>query len=176
MSHLTAAVDLLRPALMVAAALCLGLASLNDLATRTIPDVAAVALLLVGIVLRLVDGTAAVAFALSLTVFAFAAMFWRCGWIGGGDVKLLAACSWMVPPPLLPDLLLTIALAGGLLAGCYLALHHVTASCLPPRPAGRGRSYAMRVLQAERWRLMRRPSLPYGCAIAAGTLITLVRP
>lgn len=176
MPHMNAAIDLLRLALLTSAMLCLGLASINDLATRTIPDRSAFALLLIGLVLRLIDGTASVALALSATVLAWAALCWRFGWIGGGDVKLLAACAWMVPPPWVPDLLLAIALAGGLLAGFYLVLHRMTAARRLPRPAGRRRSLAVRVLRAERWRLMRRPSLPYGCAIAAGTLITLVHP
>lgn len=173
---MNATIDLLRLALLTSAMLCLGWASINDLAARTIPDLSAFALLLIGLVLRLIDGTASVALALSATVFIFAALCWRSGWVGGGDVKLLAACAWMVPPPWVPDLLLAIGLAGGLIAVFYLILHRMTAACRLPRPAGRRRSLAVRVLRAERWRLMRRPSLPYGCAIAAGTLITLVHP
>ena len=142
MLHMNAAIDLLRLALLTSAMLCLGWASINDLAARTIPDLSAFALLLIGLVLRLIDGTASVALALSATVFVFAALCWRSGWVGGGDVKLLAACAWLVPPPWVPDLLLAIGLAGGLLAVFYLIPHRMTAACRLPRPARLGRRLA----------------------------------
>ena len=34
----------------------------------------------------------------SAAVFALGAVCWRCGWLGGGDTKLLAACAVLVPP------------------------------------------------------------------------------
>ena len=41
---------------------------------------------------------------------------WRCGWLGGGDVKLIAALSLWAGPGHLASLLLATALCGGLLA------------------------------------------------------------
>ena len=54
-------------------------------------------------------------------VFAGCWYCWRQGWIGGGDVKLLSACALLVPPASVPELVLTTAIAGGVLALFYLA-------------------------------------------------------
>ena len=48
-----------------------------------------------------------------LLVFLAGAFCWRRGWLGGGDVKLLAATAVLVPPSLVVNLLLDVALAGG---------------------------------------------------------------
>jgi Flp pilus assembly protein protease CpaA len=37
----------------------------------------------------------------------------------------------------------------------------------------RCQSLAVRICHVERWRIQHRPTLPYGCAIAVGTLLTL---
>ena len=169
-----------RLALIVTAVVFLGRASLNDLATRNIPDLSALAVLLTGIVLRLIDGTAAIAFGISAVVFAIGVTCWRYGWLGGGDTKLLAACCWLTPPYAVPDMILTTALAGGMLACVYLTWRGVSATSDPPmarsrQPLGRHHCFAVRVWRIECRRVARHPTLPYGCAIAAGTFITLVR-
>ena len=117
-----ALVPLLQPGLLALAAILLGIASLNDIAVRTIPDLAPLGLVVIGVAVRLADGSAAIALAASAAVFVFGAVCWRFGWLGGGDVKLLAACAWLVPPALVPQLVLLTAIAGGILACLYLAL------------------------------------------------------
>src|SRR4051812_33714283 len=55
------------------------------------------------------------------SVFAVGFASWRCGLLGGGDVKLLSALAlWAGGPPLVPFVALT-ALAGGALAVVWLA-------------------------------------------------------
>lgn len=167
--------DLPRLTLIAIAAVFLGRASLNDVATRTIPDLSTLAVLLIGIALRLIDGTAIVAFAISALMFAVAALCWRCGWLGGGDVKLLAACCWLVSPHAVPDMMLTTSLAGGVLACVYLIWRRMPARIGAQPSRGRRSCFAARVWRVECRRVARHPTLPYGCAIAAGTFITLVR-
>ncbi len=164
---------LLQPAVLGTAAVFLGIASLNDIATRTIPDLMPLGLAAIGIAVRLVDGNAIAALVASAAILLLGAVCWRFGWLGGGDVKLLAACAWLVSPPLVPQLVLVTALTGGVLACLYLALSWMARAPRRPTQAAHPRTLAGRIWRAERWRIRRRASLPYGCAIAAATLITL---
>jgi prepilin peptidase CpaA len=173
MSDVSSSIVLVEPYLAVIAAILLGIASLNDVATRTIPDLAPVGLAVIGIAVRLADGSAVTALCSSTAVFLLGVLCWRFGALGGGDVKLLTACAWLVSPALVPNLLLLTALAGGVLACAYLALSWM-AQTPPTAPSvGRTRSLAKRVWRAERWRIRRRAALPYGCAIAVATLFML---
>jgi len=158
------------------AALLLGTAGICDLATRTIPDRIPLALILLGVAAQLDAGRLGVALLVAFAVFGLAALAWRRGWMGGGDVKLLAACALFLPPARVPGMLLATALAGGVLAGIYLFLRRVVTS--PPgarasRPPAR--RFLARALRAERWRIARRGSLPYANAIAAGALFVLIK-
>jgi prepilin peptidase CpaA len=148
-------------------------ASLNDVAVRTIPDPISLSVAVIGVALRLMDGTAIAAVATAAAVFALCAVCWRCGWLGGGDAKLLAACALLVRPDLVPQLVLVTALAGGLLACLYLALRRLAILRSIPVHAGRSHWLAVRVCRAEWWRTRHRGSLPYGCAIAAAAMFTL---
>ena len=168
-----ALIRVLQPVLLALAVILLGIASLNDVAVRTIPDLAPLGLVAIGVAVRLADGSAATAFAASTAVFVFGALCWRFGWLGGGDVKLLAACALLVSPALVPQLVLLTAIAGGILACLYLALGAVARISLAPARTERSHSFAGRVRRTEWWRIRRRASLPYGCAIAVATLITL---
>ena len=80
------------------------------------------------------------------------------GILGGGDVKLMAATFAWFNLSGAPNLLLAIALAGGVLALLVIALRSLNWS-------EKARQRAV-VLQ-------RRGGIPYGVAIAAGALITM---
>lgn len=149
---------------------CLLIASLHDLIARTAPDGAAVALLLAGLALRALQGTLLPGVALGLLVLLLAALCWRRGWMGGGDVKLLAAAAVFIAPRDLLTFIVAVALAGGVLALLYLAARFV----VPRPPASRPRSLLRRALRAEAWRIRRGGPLPYACAIAAGGLFVLL--
>jgi prepilin peptidase CpaA len=167
------AIALLLTGATVAAAVLLAIAAMNDIATRAIPDFVPIGLIALGIGVRLADHDAAAALAASLVVFATGSLCWRQGWLGGGDVKLITACTWLVAPILVPKLILATALAGGCLATLYLAIG------LAARQAQQGdvdtqrRRLLARIWRVEGWRIRRRASLPYGCAIAAATLFTM---
>lgn len=154
-------------------AILLGIASLNDIATRTIPDLTPLGLAAIGIAVRLLDGNAAAALVASAAVLLLGALCWRFGWLGGGDVKLLAACTWLVSPVFVPQLLLLTAITGGVLACLYLGLGWMARASRTPMRAAHPRSLAGRIWRAERWRIRRRAALPYGCAITVATLLTL---
>lgn len=173
MSDASALAPLLQVGLLALAAILLGIASLNDIAVRTIPDLAPLGLVVIGVVVHFADGNAAGALAASAAIFLFGALCWRFGWLGGGDVKLLAACAWLVSPMLVPQLVLLTAIVGGALACLYLALGCIARASRARTGVVRPHSLAGRIWRAERWRIKRRAALPYGCAIAVATLLTL---
>ncbi len=159
----------LGPALIGMAVALLAYAGLRDVATRRIPNWVSLLVALLGAALRIGDEQLVPSLAAASAVFGCMVLMWRRGWIGGGDVKLLAATSLLVPPTAVLNLLLAVSLAGGVLSAAYLLMTRLglpamrTASRVPLR----------RVLQAEAWRIRRRGPLPYACAISAGGLITL---
>ena len=145
-------------------------AALYDVATRRIPNFVSVLVALLGAVLRLQADQLALSLAVAVCAFGGLFLLWRQGWIGGGDVKLLAATTLLAPPGHVLDLLLAVSLAGGALSAIYLLLIRLR---LHPLPAG-PRTPLRRVLRAENWRIRRRGPLPYACAISAGGLLTLL--
>jgi prepilin peptidase CpaA len=148
------------------------LAGVHDLAFRTVPNWMPVVLLLPGILLRLMSGTLMLGLLAGLLVFLAAAFCWRRGWLGGGDVKLLAATAVLVSPSLVGNLLLDVALAGGVLAMIYLAMARLVA---PPSSIPRPPGMLQRIRRAELYRVRRGGPLPYASAIAAGTLFVLFK-
>jgi prepilin peptidase CpaA len=148
------------------------LAGVHDLAFRTVPNWMPVVLLLPGILLRLNTGTLMLGLLAGLLVFLAGAFCWRNGWLGGGDVKLLAATAVLVPPSLVVNLLLDVALAGGALAMIYLAMARLVA---PPSGTPRPPGMLRRIRRVELYRVRRRRPLPYASAIAAGALFVLFK-
>jgi prepilin peptidase CpaA len=161
--HHIAIIDLL----LIVGLILLAFSGLHDFGFRTVPNWVSAALFCLGAALRLLDGSPhglLWSLGISFAVLLFTFMFWRFGWMGGGDVKLLTAAAMFVPPPLVPFLISGTALAGGALSILYLA-----ASLLVKRPRGaRPQGFLGRVLRCEHWRLSRRGPLPYAAAIAAG--------
>ena len=158
----------LNPAALAITATILLVASFNDIASRILPNRMALALLPVGLLLRTADATILPAIAAAALVFAAALFCWFRGWFGGGDVKLLAACCLLVPPAQVIQLLLSTALAGGVLSLAYLALGRLD---LSPGTLPAGAGLVRRVVRVERWRISRGAPLPYGCAIACAALL-----
>lgn len=150
---------------LVAAALC-------DLAFRLIPNALAVLVALSGAALRLAEGFSALALGLALAIAFGAALLpaWRRGLLGGGDLKLLAACALLLPAASFAPFLLATALAGGAIALVHIGLRPLLPARLPPAP--RGAALPRRLLRAEAWRI-RRGTLPYAAAIAAGAIAAL---
>src|SRR3954452_13566117 len=103
---------------MVSLFMLLGFAAWRDIATRTVPDEVSIALALLGLGARCLDGWGAVA--LSATVaaglFGLLLMCHARGLLGGADVKLLSALALGLSPLGSYQLLMITALAGGALA------------------------------------------------------------
>jgi prepilin peptidase CpaA len=153
---------------------CLGAllaAAIHDLAARTIPNAFPLTLALAGIALRVAAGGLVGALAGAVLVFLLAAFCWLRGWLGGGDVKLLAAAALAVPGGAIPAFVLSVGLMGGLLAlGYLLARFLVPAGSVRLAPA----SLPVRAWRAERWRIRRGGPLPYAVAIAAAGALALL--
>jgi prepilin peptidase CpaA len=171
---------LLHLILLLTAATALLFAVVHDVAVRTVPNRVSLVVATTGLALSVLDGQLVQALFGGGLVFAGCWYCWRHGWIGGGDVKLLSACTLLVPPAAVPELVLATAIAGGVLAVLYLALGAALKAALAwrlpggtaPRPTG----LLKRIWRAEGRRIRRRLSLPYACAIAAGVLLTLYHP
>lgn len=155
-------------ALSVGAALLIA-AALHDVAARTVPNGIAALIAVVGLVIQAVQGSLPIAIPAAFVVFVCAALCWRRGWMGGGDVKLLGATALIVPPVMIPALICTIALAGGLLAFIYLAGRRRVRRPIAAKPV----SLVARALRVERWRIRRGGPMPYAVAIACGCFFVL---
>lgn len=159
----------------VAAAILLAAAAMHDVALRLIPNTIPAALLGVGLVLRLHNGGILPGVVLAAIVFVAAVFCWRRGWMGGGDVKLLAATVLVVPPFEVGSFLLLTAQAGGVLALLYLVLSRTVRLPPPGQWRAHRRHILRRLLRAERWRICRGAPVPYGFAIAAGGITFLLK-
>ncbi len=159
--------------LILAGAVLLLFAAVHDIGFRTVPNRVSAALLVCGILLRLIDGGAhELMWGLLCggSVFIVTYACWRFGWMGGADVKLLTAAAVFVPPIMVPTLLLATSIAGGLIAMVY-----VVGSLVAPRPgAERPSGLLRRALRCELRRLRRRGPLPYAAAIATGGVFAIV--
>jgi prepilin peptidase CpaA len=169
---------LLHSMILLAAATALLFAAAHDVAVRTVPNLVSLIVATAGLALNALDGHLVQAFFACGVVFAATWYCWRRGWLGGGDVKLLSACVLLVPPILVPELLLSTTLAGGVLALCYMGVARLLPGIVAPGPNGAVQhpNLMRRVWRAERRRIRRGQSLPYCCAIMVGALLTLYVP
>lgn len=166
---------------ILAGAALLIFAALHDFAARTIPNTVSALLAVLGLWLRAGDGQLLTGLAMGGIVFAICLACWLRGWMGGGDVKLLAAAAVFVPPALVGSMVISTTLFGGVVGLAYLLARTIVrrTGALPGAAvAGPDRRSALgflrRVLRAEHWRLLRGSPLPYASAIAAGVLFTTV--
>jgi prepilin peptidase CpaA len=150
----------------------LAVAAASDMAKRTIPDAACFMVGLCGLLARVIEQPRGAPLSIGVAVLLFAALtlLHAAGLLGGGDVKLLAACALGPPPVALPRLLMAVVMTGGVLGAVHLAMRHLPRPAVAPAGAGTLR----RVYAAERWRILRHAPLPYGVAIAAGGVWTLL--
>ena len=166
MSMMDAVAPLAAPLL---AAMALIAAALHDVAARTIPNAIPAFVVVLGLLLRAAEGDLAWGLLACVLVFALGVLAWRYHVMGGGDVKLLAACALLPPPGSVADMLVAIALAGGALSLVYLVFRGRHPLAIPPRAS----TLVGRAFRAEIWRLRRGGPLPYGVAICGGVLLTL---
>jgi len=144
----------------------------QDVATRLISNRLTVAIAVLGLALRLMQGDALYALPCMLLIFIAAFGCWQMRWIGGGDAKLITAASLLVPAHDMALQLFAITLAGGALAMAMVAIRPLAAQHALPALSGLG-TFA-RIWRVEQWRLRHGGSLPYAAAITAGTLACLL--
>ena len=145
------------------------LAALRDVVSRIIPNGYCGLIALGGLFLRLMDGTAILGVAAASLLFLLLSLCWRLRLLGGGDVKLLAACALAVPPAQIGAVLFVTAISGAVLGVPYI----VARRRVPP-PRVRPEWRLARALRLEQWRLHRGGPLPYAVAIASGFGATLL--
>lgn len=117
--------------------LVLSTLAVMDAVTRTVPDFMTLPLILIGLVHAQMHGASGIVFAaaaLCIIAAASAGAFLlrlRSGWIGGGDVLLLAGAVAWFGPAMLPDILFLT----GLMLFARLCLSHIVdlgpATCVP---------------------------------------------
>jgi prepilin peptidase CpaA len=147
-------------------------AGLHDIAARTIPNWVSVALFGLGVVAQLLTHTFWNGLAATGITFALLYLIWMVGIFGGGDAKIWAAMTMLIPPHWQNELAfpLDTMLCGGMLSLLYLVLKY-----LMPRPTfWRPAWFLARVWRAECWRIRQKAALPYACAIAAAGIINLL--
>ena len=147
---------------------------------RLLPDWTAILIAVVGIALRVLDGSVLPGIGCAALVFLVAAFLAHRGFMGGGDVKLLAACTLLVAPSDVLPLIFATSLFGGVLALLYLVLGRSIRRLRARGPTTtetacltRNRTNATivaRIMRVEAWRISRRGPLPYGCAIAMAAI------
>ncbi len=159
-------------AVVAATILLLVIAAWHDVASRTIPNCLAAATAVVGLIWRSTGGLNAIAVSVIAACALFLALLlvYLRGALGGGDVKLATAMAFGLSPWDTYDFVVVTAMAGGVLALAYFLMRWLPAVQRLPAQS----SYLMRVYVVERWRIRRRGPLPYGVAIAAGGVFTLV--
>ena len=91
----------------------LAFVALSDVAARRVPNYACAFIAGVGLATRIASGDAGLSLLAAGLLFAALFFCFVRGWCGGGDVKLLAACALLVPAYAVPNLILTVAVAGG---------------------------------------------------------------
>ena len=102
-------------------------------------------------------------------------------WIGGGDVKLIAAVALLFPLSDVGALLLSIAVAGGLLGCAYLAIRATVTRIPKPRfcPADtqdtQDTTWGLEhLLSGERMRIAAGEPMPYALAVLGGVIYRIV--
>jgi prepilin peptidase CpaA len=142
----------------------LTIVAIGDVRTRRIPNALVLGVLALAVLrVALVADPSAALYAVAGGVVVFFAAFllyWR-GLLGGGDVKLMAATALLVGHHYLFGFLFVMSLCGALVAGAVLAVDRLGL-------------HRLRACPAEPPRPLARLTVPYGVAIAAAGVFTLL--
>lgn len=154
------------------------LSAATDLKQRIIPNELVVVIALCGLLLGLAmrPGQVGISLVVAAAVFLILGFLCRYGVLGGGDVKLMAAVTLLVPPGGIGNLLIGIALAGGLLSCFYLGASYFARDALAGscEPAGEIGSFIERP-EIVHVRAKSREEVPYAVAILGGVIWYVAR-
>ena len=158
---------------------CAAVAVATDLESRIIPDRVALLVLCCGLGLQLLPGAGPL-WASALSAFAvlcglgLLAAFDQVGW---GDVKLITALTFAVPPYRVLPLLLAITVTGALLGffylGARLVLRHAPPTLIPAGPDGDRKWSLRRLVRREGTRILANEPMPYAVAVLGGAVYVL---
>ncbi|HTJ63815.1 MAG TPA: prepilin peptidase [Alphaproteobacteria bacterium] len=144
----------------------LAIAAASDLRSFRIPNRISAALLLL-FPLHVLASPTPIDWPMSLAVggaiFAVGFGIYLLGWAGGGDVKLLAASALWTGPTMVGPQLLSMALAGGVLALAALGVQYA-------RRYAAGGIVGVMVPDTT----VAAPKVPYGAAIAVGGIVAIL--
>ncbi len=157
--------------LLLALLALLAVAALLDLRHRRIPNWLAALAAVLGVAAVASGGLVALGLhaAVSLLVLLAGMAIWSRGWLGGGDVKLLAALALWAGPGHVAALLVATTLAGGVLATGMILVSRAGASPLLTFLQIHAARLLPAAVPALTTNLPRSTaSLPYGLAVAAG--------
>jgi prepilin peptidase CpaA len=145
-------------------------AAIEDVKTRIIPNHLVVFVAGAGLALRTASGLTSAFLSLGCAgaVFVILAFLMHRNLIGGGDTKLIAASTLLVPPDRIVLLLLNIALVGGLLSCLYIARFFITKNA--HRAA---RRFVGHLSARASNRKKMGQAIPYALAIFAGVLASI---
>jgi prepilin peptidase CpaA len=149
-------------------------AAATDLKDRRIPDEVAIAIAAIGLAQGLLvrAGSLWLSLVVASVVFCGLAVLSHHRIIGGGDVKLVSAATLLVPPTQVGQLLIDIALAGGVLGCLYLVARLVLRTLPTPAvspitlPSG-----FIGAINTERRRIAAGGPMPYALAILGGACL-----
>ncbi len=150
---------------LLCAAPVLMAACVSDVRRRIIPDWSVLALAAIGIGAAVLGGSLAAHLAVGGLCLLTGGLLAISGLWGWGDAKLLGASGLLVGLDGLVPFANVMVLTGAGLALLLISLRRPVRAGRLPLPPG-----APRWLVAEHRRLRAAPSVPYGLAIAAGTL------
>lgn len=156
------------------------LSAATDLKERIIPNELVIVIALSGLLLCLTmrPGQIGVSLVAAALVFLAAGVLCRYQAIAGGDVKLMAAVTLLVPPGSVGELMAGIALAGGLLSCLYLgASYMVRSACSGSgnRLTDNAVSSVGEWARVESIRIASRKQVPYAVAIFGGVIWYVTR-
>ena len=142
-------------------------AAVTDVRARRIPNALTATTAVLAVAVHIFDGVGPelAAIAAMLAAFVLGSFAYSAGWFGGGDVKLIAACCGVVGFPAAVPFVLDVLVAGGVLA--------LVAAAMNGRLLALVRSTAA---VAVRGTATQQTTLPYGVAIAAGSIAYALVP
>lgn len=164
----------LRSALLSLGLVLLALAAVQDLRIRIIPNGVVISVAVTGLLLGATGRPLSlwINIAVGLVLLGVFGVVSHFELIGGGDVKLLAAVTLLVPPEQIAGLLLAIALVGGLVSAVYLLLYRF----LKHRAADHVRwdNALAHWWRRERSRIRNARTVPYALAISGGSIVYII--
>jgi prepilin peptidase CpaA len=164
-----------------AAFILLGISAKTDLKDRIIPNELVIAVATIGLAHGLIARSELVWLSLlaAFVVFCGLGVLSHYKIIGGGDTKLISAVTLLVAPDRVGQLLIEIALAGGLLSCLYLAVHYglksLSASQSAAPEVALPETGLASMIKTERARIAAGDSLPYALAVLGGVSIYIAR-